>query len=104
LISTSRSFLGLRKQENTEYISFKEKRRFFFQGKSYDGQSNQLSQLPLAGFCPSLIDDVVPKCLCPIMPEVKLSSWALGIAGTIDLVVLFDGEGRTISLITKQKS
>jgi hypothetical protein len=35
-----------------------------------------------------------------IMPEVKLSSY-LGIAGTIDLVVI-DGEV-LISLITKQK-
>jgi hypothetical protein len=44
-----------------------------------------------------LIDDVVPamnKLRGPItiMPEVKLSSATLGIAGTIDLVVI-DGEG-----------
>jgi hypothetical protein len=37
-----------------------------------------------------------------IMPEVKLSSATLGIAGTIDLVVI-DGKAVLISLITKQK-
>jgi hypothetical protein len=36
------------------------------------------------------------------MPEVKLSSATLGIAGTIDLVVI-DGEAVLISLITKQR-
>jgi hypothetical protein len=59
------------------------------------------------GFCSSLIDDVVPamnKLRGPItiMPEVKLSSATLGIAGTIDLVVI-DGKAVLISLITKQK-
>jgi hypothetical protein len=36
------------------------------------------------------------------MPEVKLSSATLGIAGTIDLVVI-DGEGRAHILITNKR-
>jgi hypothetical protein len=35
------------------------------------------------------------------MPEVKLSSATLGIAGTIDLVVI-DGEGRYILITNKR--
>jgi ATP-dependent exoDNAse (exonuclease V) beta subunit len=56
-----------------------------------------ISSQPAMDFVRLLIDDVVPamnKLRGPItiMPEVKLSS-LLGIAGTIDLVVI-DGEGR----------
>jgi hypothetical protein len=66
-----------------------------------------ISSQPAMDFVRLLIDDVVPamnKLRGPItiMPEVKLSSATLGIAGTIDLVVI-DGKAVLISLITKQK-
>jgi ATP-dependent exoDNAse (exonuclease V) beta subunit len=62
---------------------------------------------PAMDFVRLLIDDVVPamnKLRGPItiMPEVKLSSATLGIAGTIDLVVIDEGRAHIFDYKTKR--
>jgi ATP-dependent exoDNAse (exonuclease V) beta subunit len=96
LISTSRSFSGIiLKGRRTLGIYFFKENVDFLRKAMMD---RAISSQPAMDFVRLLIDDVVPamnKLRGPItiMPEVKLSSATLGIAGTIDLVVI-DGEGR----------
>jgi ATP-dependent exoDNAse (exonuclease V) beta subunit len=95
LISTSRSFSGIILKGRTPGIYFFKENVDFLRKAMMD---RAISSQPAMDFVRLLIDDVVPamnKLRGPItiMPEVKLSSATLGIAGTIDLVVI-DGEGR----------
>lgn len=88
-------FNHLQGEEGTpEYKAFKE--NYEFLRKEMGDRAT--SQVPARDFIRLLDEKVIPvlnklKGPITIMPEVKLSSAKLGVAGTIDLLVI-DGEGR----------
>lgn len=97
-------FNHLRGQEGTvEYKAFKEGFEFLQQTMG----DRKLSRGPATRFIELIIDKVIPvigalRGPITIMPEVKLSSKTMGVAGTIDLLVV-DGGGRAYVFDYKTK-
>ena len=88
-------FDHLKGQESTpDYIAFKENVAFL-RAEMGDRKNSQVPALDFIRLLDSKVLPVLNKLKGPItiMPEVKLSSVTLGVAGTIDLLVI-DAEGR----------